>query len=119
MGVAKLNMLDRFLADITTNKGVKKEMKSQSEMIEIGMDETALPLVKKQRKPRSSSKQVTRRQPKEIIQVVLNTENETKESAEIMVCRDFNGDDMAELIGKLLAGTDHSYSVELKISQTK
>jgi len=94
-------------------------MKSQSEMIEIGMDETALPVVKKQRKPRSSAKQVTRRQPKEIIQVVLNAEHETMESAEITLCRDFNGDDMAELIGKLLAGTDHSYSVELKISQTK
>lgn len=95
-------------------------MKSQSEMIEIGMNETVLPVVKKQRKPRSlSSKQVTRRQPKEIIQVVLNAEKETKESAEITLCRDFNGDDMAELIGKLLAGTDHSYIVELKISQTK
>lgn len=113
-----MNMLDRFLAVLASNRGVKKEMKSQSEMIEIGMDETALPVVKKQRKPRSSSKHVTR-QPKEIIQVVLNTENETKESTEITLCRDFNGDDMAELVGKLLAGTDHSYSVELKISQTK
>ena len=114
-------MLERFLAVLAPNKGVKKEMKSQSEMIEIGMDETTLPVIKKQRKPRSSSKQVTRRQPKEIIQVVLNTdtENETKESAEITLCRDFNGDDMAELIGKLLAGTDHSYLVELKIGQTK
>jgi len=119
VGVAKLNILERFLAVLASNKGVKKEMKSQSEMIEIGMDETTLPVVKKQRKPRSSSKQVTRRQPKEIIQVVINAENQTKESAEITLCRDFNGDDMAELIGKLLAGTDHSYSVELKISQTK
>jgi len=114
-----MNMLDRFLAVLTSKKGVDKEMKSQSEMIEIGMDESTLPLVKKQKKPRASSKQVTRRQPKDIIQVVVNTEHETKESAEITLCRDFNGDDMAELIGKLLAGTDHSYSVELKISQTK
>jgi len=51
--------------------------------------------------------------------VVVNTENETKESAEITLCRDFNGDNMAERIGKLLSGTDHTYSVELKISQTK
>ena len=93
-------------------------MKAQSEMIEIGMDQITLPVVKNQRKPRSSSKQVTRR-PKEIIQVVANTVDETKESAEITLCREFNGDDMAELIGKLLAGTNHSYSVELKISQTK
>jgi len=111
-------MLDQFLAVLTSNKGVKKKMKSQNKIIELGVDETTLPVVKKQRKPRSSSKLVTR-QPKEIIQVVVNTDNETKESAEITVCRDFNGDNMAELIGKLLAGTDHSYSVELKISQTK
>ena len=119
MGVAKINLLNQFLAVLTSKKGVNKEMKLQSKMIEIGMDETTLPLVKKQRKPKLSSKQVTRRQPKDIIQVVVTTKNETKESAEITLCRDFNGDDMAELIGKLLAGTDHSYSVELKISQTK
>lgn len=111
-------MLDRFLAVLSLNKGEKMEMESHSQIIEIGVDETTLPVVKKQKKPRSSSKQNTRR-PKEIIQVVVNTENETKESAEITLCRDFNGDDMAELIGKLLAGTDHSYLVELKISQTK
>jgi len=160
VGVAKLNMLDRFLAVLASNKGVKKEMKFQSQIIEIGKDETTLPVVKNQRKPRSSSSQVTRhpkeiiqvvantvdetkesaeialpvvkkqmkprssskqvaRKPKEIIQVVANTVDETKESAEITLCREYNGEDMAELIGKLLAGTNHSYSVELKISQTR
>ena len=54
-------MLERFLAVLAPNKGVKKEMKSQSEMIEIDMDETTLPVVNKQRKPRPSSKQVRHR----------------------------------------------------------
>lgn len=94
-------------------------MESQSQLIEIGVDKTTLPAVKKQRKPRSSSSRQVTRRPKEIIQVVTNTENETKETAEITLCREFSGDDMSELIGKLLAGSNHSYSVELKISQTK
>ena len=90
-------------------------MDSLSEKIEkIGIGNT-LPVTKEPRKPRTSKLS----QPKEIIQVVLPAETPAKDSAEITLRREFSGDDMAELIGKLLAGPQHAYIAELKITQTK
>ncbi len=90
-------------------------MDSLSEKLEkLGVGDT-LPATKKPRKPRTSKLS----QPQEIIQVVLPAETPATDSAEITLRREFSGDDMAELIGKLLAGPEHVYIAELKITQTK
>ncbi len=94
----------------------RRKISTPQELIQVteGRNEANLPTVPK-RKKRSKP---NNRLPKEIIQIAL-PETQLQETSEIMLRREFSGDDIAELIGKLLAGANHAYVAELKITQTK
>ena len=77
----------------------RRKASTLQEIIQEGQEESKL------RKPRKNNQL-----PKEII---------FQETSEIILRREFSSDDMVDLIGKLLAGPNHAYVAELKITQTK